>query len=456
MSEGETKKSVFSSLDDASPNKTHFRITALSVAGTFLDGYDISIIGVALTIITALSAFSYASTPLGKGLMAASTVIGMLFGALSIGYVTDLRGRKFMYMWDMVIFIVFTALISVSFNFWSLFTFRLILGLAIGADYAIGATIISEFSPKKSRGKFLASDGLAWWVGAAFAYVVGYLLLPLGSNSWRLMFAIGIIPAIAVLVLRRKVPESARWLANRGNSSGARDIEKQVVGKSDDINSSRQRVSFFTLFNSKYVKNTIYFGTAWFFYDVAFYGIGLFTPTILVLLGLTHSLSILGSAIFSSIAIIGSILCILTVDSWGRKPVTILGFLGMFMSLFVLAFVAFRIPKDAFAVGTIGALIASMYILFELTQSWGMGSTDFVYGQELFPTSIRATGQGWGTSISRIGAILGLTTFPTIVSLYGLGYGLLFFSVAGLIGMILTVFLAPETKNKTLEELTER
>lgn len=455
-SSGTEGSSVFSTLDDAPPNRTHFRITALSVAGTFLDGYDISIIGVALTIITAISAFSYASTPLGKGLMAASTVIGMLFGALSIGYVTDLRGRKFMYMWDMVIFIIFTALITVSFNFWSLFIFRLILGLAIGADYAIGATIISEFSPKKSRGKFLASDGLAWWVGAAFAYIVGYLLLPFGVNSWRWMFAIGIIPAIVVLVLRRKVPESARWLAHQGNASGAKEIEKLVVGSSDDLGFSKQKVSFLTLFSKRYIKNTVYFGTAWFFYDVAFYGIGIFTPTILALLGLTHSLSILGSAVFSSIAIIGSVLCILTVDRWGRKPVTVLGFSGMFISLLVLAFIAARTPKDAFAVGIMGVLIASMYILFELTQSWGMGSTDFVYGQELFPTSVRATGQGWGTSISRIGAILGLTTFPTIVTLYGLGYGLLFFAIAALIGMMLTIFLAPETKNKSLEELTEK
>ena len=89
-------------------------------------GYDISIIGVALTIITAISPFSYANTPLGKGLMAASTTIGMLFGALSIGYITDVKGRKFMYLWDMVIFIVFTAAITLSFNFWSLFIFRLI------------------------------------------------------------------------------------------------------------------------------------------------------------------------------------------------------------------------------------------------------------------------------------------------------------------------------------------
>ncbi len=450
-------KATYAALDDAKTKSAHYRVTLLSVAGTFLDGYDISIIGVALTIITAISAFSYVNTPLGKGLMAASTTIGMLVGALSIGYITDLKGRKFMYMWDMVIFIVFTALISVSYNFWSLFIFRVILGLAIGADYAIGATIISEFSPKKSRGKFLASDGLAWWVGAAFAFIIGYLLLNTGINSWRYMFAIGIIPAIIVLILRRTVPESARWLANQGKTTQARETEKYFAGKSDTaFKISRQKVSFFTLFDKRYIKNTIYFGLAWFFYDVAFYGIGLFTPTILILLGLTHSLSILGSAVFSSIAVIGSVMCILTVDRWGRKPVTILGFAGMFVSLLVLALVAMYVPTDAFAVGTTAIIIASMYILFELTQSWGMGSTDFVYGQELFPTSIRATGQGWGTSISRIGAILGLTSFPTIVALYGLGYGLLFFAVAGFLGLLLTVFMAPETKGKSLEELTAK
>ncbi len=446
----------YAALDNAKVNRRHYGITLLSVAGTFLDGYDISIIGVALTLITAIPAFKYASTPLGKGLMAASTTIGMLIGALSIGYVTDLRGRKFMYLWDMVIFIVFTAAITVSFNFWSLFIFRLILGLAIGADYAISATIISEFAPKKSRGKFLASDGLAWWVGAAFAYTIGYLLLPFGINSWRYMFAIGLIPAIIVLILRMEVPESARWLAEHGNIEKAKESEKAVTGKSDDfLRVSKQKVSFFTLFNKKYLNNTIYFGLAWFFYDVAFYGIGLFTPTILILLGLTHTLSILGSAVFSSIAILGSIMCILTVDRWGRKPVTILGFAGMFVSLLVLAIIAMYVPKNAFAVGETGVAIAAMYILFELTQSWGMGSTDFVYGQELFPTSIRATGQGWGTTISRIGAILGLTTFPTIVAIYGLGYGLLFFAIAGLLGLLLTVFMAPETKGKSLEELAQ-
>ena len=89
----ETKDSPYSALDNAKTKRVHYRITALSAAGVFLDGYDISIIAVALTIITLISAFSYVNTALGKGLMAASTTIGMLVGAVLFGYITDLKGR---------------------------------------------------------------------------------------------------------------------------------------------------------------------------------------------------------------------------------------------------------------------------------------------------------------------------------------------------------------------------
>ncbi len=320
------KNDNYSALDDAKTKPIHYRITLLSVAGTFLDGYDISIIGVALILITVLGPFKYAATPMGKGLMAASTTIGMLFGAIIIGYITDLKGRKLMYQWDLLIFIIFTVLVTLAFNFWSLFVFRFILGLALGGDYAIGATIISEFTPKKSRGKFLASDGLSWWVGAAFAFLTGYILLPFGTQAWRYMFAIGIIPAVIIFVLRKDIPESARWLANNGEINKAENVEQLIAGKSDNLRINKEKTSFKTLFNRKYRKNSLYFGITWFFYDAAFYGIGLFTPTILVILGLSHSQSILGSALFSAVAIIGGVLCIITIDKWGRKPVTILGF----------------------------------------------------------------------------------------------------------------------------------
>jgi len=446
---------IFKYLDESKVTGRHWQITILSAMGTFLDGYDISIIAVALTIITAIPSFHYAATPLGKGLMAASTSIGMLIAGLLGGYLTDLRGRRFLYMWDMVVFIIFTALISLALSYWDLFTYRLILGLAIGADYAISPTIISEISPVKPRGKLLAFNTTMWWVGSAVAYVIGFLLLPLGINSWRYMFAIGLIPAIIVLILRRTVPESARWYAMKGEIEKAQLSEKSVVGQADDLSKvKKQKVSIRTLFDKRYIKGTIFFGVAWFAYDVAFYGISLFNPYILSLFGLTHRLAVLGSAVFATVAILGALLCIFTVDKWGRKVDTAIGFLGMTVSLLVLSYIAYTVPKHAFTVGSTAVLIVSMFILFEVTQTWGLGTTDFIYGQELFPTSIRSTGQGWGVTISRIGAVLSLTTFPTIVALYGLGSGLLFFAiVGGLLGLVVTLLLAPETKQKPLEEL---
>ncbi len=445
----------YTALDNAGVRSIHYKITALSAVGVFLDGFDISIIGVALTIIIGLPAFSYAATPLGKGLMAASTTIGMLVGAIVFGYVTDKRGRKFMYMWDMVIFVVFTAAISVSFDYWSLFVFRTILGLAIGADYSISTTIISEFSPKQSRGKFLAVNVSAWWIGSAVAFIIGYLLLPLGPNAWRFMFAAGMIPAAIVLVLRRSVPESPRWLANSGHADDAKAVIEEITGQQEELHAGTRKVSFSILFSKKYIRATAFVALFWFSYDVAFYGISLFTPTILGIFGLDHSNAILGSAIFAAVAVLGSFLCIATVDKWGRKAVTLLGFSGMSLSLLVLSVIALKTPKSAFTMGGYALVIVAMYVLFQLTQTWGPGGTDFIFPQELFPTSIRATGQGWGTSVSRIGAILGLIGFPQLVAFSGLGYGLLLFFVFSVVGLLSTVFLAVETKGKSLEDITE-
>jgi putative MFS transporter len=451
----QTDVSTYPALDNAKTKGIHYRITALSAAGVFLDGYDISVIAVALTIISSISAFSYVNNPLGKGLMAASTTIGMLVGAVLFGYITDLKGRKFMYLWDMVIFAIFTALIAfASFNFTSLFIFRLILGVAIGADYAISTTIISEFSPKKTRGKLLAVNVSAWWIGSAVAYFIGFSLLPTGINSWRWMFAIGIIPAVLVLIFRWSVPESARWLANAGKVKEAEAVEKEVSGKSDVLMAKGKKTSIKELFSPKYIRATVFVAVFWFSYDVAFYGIGLFNPTILGIFGLSKSNAILGSAIFALFAVVGSFLCIALIDRLGRKMITIIGFAGMSVSLLVLAIIAIAVPKSAFSIGYVAIGVLAMFIVFEVTQTLGPGGTDFVYPQEIFPTSLRATGQGFGTSFSRIGAILGLTVFPILVSLSGLGLGLLFFFAFSVLGLLVTIFLGVETRGKSLEEIT--
>ncbi|WMT50439.1 MAG: MFS transporter [Ferroplasma sp.] len=443
---------AYNALDNAKMNSLHKKITALSVGGTFLDGYDISIISVAL-IVMSKSAFDL-NTDFGKAMIAASTTIGMLVGAILFGYITDLYGRRTMYMYDMAIFIVLTIATAFSWNFAALFTFRFILGLGLGADYAIGTTIISEFSPVKYRGKLLVTNVLAWFVGAAVAAGTGYLLLSLGPQSWRYMFLLGIVPAAIILILRRDVPESVRWLNNKGKTKEASDVEKELTGTSDNLAIIKKdnKNPIKDLVSRKYIKSLLFIGIFWFTFDASFYGISIFSPTILELLGLKARLAVLGSGIFDIFAILGSLTAIVLIDRIGRKGITIIGFLGMVISLAALGIVTYYVPnKSAFI--TDGALIFALFLLFYITEAIGPGSTDFVYPVELFPTEDRATAQGFGTSVSRIGAILGITTFPFIVSAYGFSTSLFFFTALALIGLLATIFLGTETKGKTLEEI---
>ena len=454
--EAENKgKPTYNALDSASTNRTHLRITALSAAGTFLDGYDISIISVALILLYTVPGFGL-DTPLSKALIGASTVIGMFFGAIIFGYITDIKGRKTMYVWDMVIFIVMTVLISLSFNFASLFITRFVLGLAIGADYAISATIIAEFAPQKTRGRLLVTNVLSWFAGAAVAVFVGYGLLSLGTIAWRYMFLAGIIPAIIVLILRRDVPESARWLAKSGQAEQARKVEMEIAGHSDALATTelRKKTSFVNLFSRKYIRSTLFVAIFWFCFDVSFYGIGIFNPTILTILGLKAHQAILGSGIFDLFAVIGGVLALLLVDRLGRKTITLIGFAGTTISLIALALITHFVSKDALAASAAPAVFG-MFLLFEVTQAIGPGSTNFVYPLELFPTTERATAQGLGTSVSRIGAILGITTFPFIVSSFGISSSLLFFGAFSVIGLVTTIFLGVETKGRTLEQASD-
>ena len=146
---------MFKAMDDSKIKRIHMKITTLSSAGSFLDGFDISIISVAILTITSL----YSLTTTEQTLLLGSTLLGMVFGGLSIGYLTDIKGRKFVFLWDMVIFILFTFLTAISLNYTQLLIFRLLLGVAIGADYAITPTIIAEFAPAKHRGKLLSFSG---------------------------------------------------------------------------------------------------------------------------------------------------------------------------------------------------------------------------------------------------------------------------------------------------------
>uniref|UniRef100_UPI00307F3851 MFS transporter n=1 Tax=Ferroplasma sp. TaxID=2591003 RepID=UPI00307F3851 len=427
-------------LDDSKVKLYHIRIATLSSAGSLLDGYDISVVSVAILILTS----EFSLNALDQTLLLGSTLIGMIFGGVFIGYLTDKKGRRKLYMLDMALFILFTVLTAISFNFTELVIFRLFLGVAIGADYAISPTIIAEFAPVKHRGQLLTLNGMFFFIGAAISYLAGFLLIPIGEISWRYLFLIGVIPATIILVLRTSVPESPRWLANRGNYNDADKTMESLGLKVNNNKIEPEKNSFKKLFQGKYLKYTIFISIIWFSLDAVAYVLDLIGPTILESLKLSASAASGTAAIVAMTAIVGAVITLFLIDKVGRKPITSIGFLGMAVSLFFAAYSFIYFPNLFF--------IVIMVILLEIFEELGPGITTAIYPQELYPTEIRATAQGFGTTISRIGALVGIGSYMIIASYYGNGGGLIFLCAVSLIGLITVILMGTETKNKSLEE----
>ena len=435
---------MFEPLDQGRVSRAQLKITTLSSAGSFLDGYDISIVSVA--ILTMKSQFSLTSTD--STLLLGSTLIGMILGGFSFGYLTDLKGRRYLFLWDMVLFIVFTALSAIATSFLEILIFRLLLGIAIGADYAISPTLIAEFSPAKHRGKLLTISGISWFFGAAGSYAIGAVLTPLGAISWRYMFAIGIIPAVLVLILRFSIPESPRWLVQHGKAEQARESLRKIgIEYSPDEVKVQKRPGFRILFEKKFLAATVFISVFWFCLDAATFAIALQGPTILTALGLTESSAAGTASIVAFLALIGAVLALLLVDRLGRKPLSVIGFLGMVVTLLGASFVL--------ATSRSILLIVILLIVFEISQELGPGITNSIYPQELFPTEIRATAQGYGTTISRIGAVVGIFGFSYVAEVSGFSGGMVLLAAISAIGLIVTLVLGVETKGISLEEIKQ-
>ncbi|WP_025785797.1 MFS transporter [Sporosarcina sp. D27] len=418
------------------------KVKIVSAGGTFLDGFDLTIIAVAMPLILK----QWDIMPIEQSLLVASAIIGSFIGAAWLGSLTDTFGRKAMITIDLLAFVLFAILTAVAPNVLWLIAFRFLLGIGIGADYPISATLVAEFSSTKNRGKqgtFLAA---MWFVGAVVAYISGLVLAPLGDHAWRYMFLLGAIMAIIIFIFRIGLPESPRWLASKGREKEAEKIIYELTGNVVEVKPepSQEKVKISALFSQKFIKRTIFVSGFWFCYATSYYGISMYTPTILsAFTGGSLQLTYIASSIVSILGLGGAIIGMNLVDRWGRRPLLITSFTGLTAGLSVLAFN----PNPTL---TFLVVLFSIAVLFA---NMGGGILNFVYPTELFPTSIRAGASGFATSVSRIGSILGVLVFPNVVAVWGNAAALGVFAVVALTGLIITISLAPETKGRRLEEI---
>jgi AAHS family benzoate transporter-like MFS transporter len=400
----------------------------------FADGYDLGIYGAVLPSLLDYQPWGLSAAQ--GGAIASYALFGMLFGAISIGTITDTIGRK----WTLIICVSVFSLtmiacaLATSPEMFGLF--RFIGGVGLGGVIPTASALAIEYSPSHRRSLNYA----LMFSGYSFGTVLGAILaiLLLDSFGWRSMFWIGALPLLIVPFMIKLLPESVNFLLSRNRNKEAQDIcnryqmdislfqdQEEKSGTSTDKGKS----SIKALFSKEYLKPTLFI---WLTYIMGFYlvyGLNTWLPQIMKELGYSLNSSLSFLLVMNLTAGVGVLFAGSLADRWGSKKVISISYLLASISAFLL---------------TLGAPpIGVTYLLVGIAGFGAVGSTQLLnaFVTKYYPAQYRATGLGWGLGIGRIGAISGPVLVGFLLSLnVDLVWSFYTFVIAGLVavtGMVL-------------------
>jgi putative MFS transporter len=427
----------------------HWRLLFQSAGGPFLDGWLLSIIGVALIGMTPALQMSSADL----SMTGAAALIGIFFGGLVFGRVTDIVGRQLMYTIDLIALVLCSVLCAFVTEVWQVVLLRLIIGVAIGADYPIATSLLAEWLPIKNRAAMLGSLIVAWCLGATAATLIGLgMIAYLGESSWRWILASSAVPGLIILLARFGTPESPRWLISKGRIAEAQAVITRVFGPDADLASinaaeaTHHRASGFSLLlRGEYLRRTIFCGTFYLCAITPVFALYTFGPVIFRSFGIGNDGGgDLGYALINILFLLGCLPALKLAETVGRRPLLLWSF-----AIMIVPFVALGLMPNA-PVG----MIIFWFCLYAFA-SGGPNILEWSYPNELFPTEIRATAMGLVTAVSRIGAALGTFFLPLSLEKYGDGPTMLMMAALTAIGFVVSLALAPETKGQSLADASQ-
>jgi PHS family inorganic phosphate transporter-like MFS transporter len=375
---------------------------------------------------------------------------------MCFGRIADLIGRKRVYWLVAAVMAVASIGSALAPSFWILIGFRFLLGLGVGGDYPVSAVLMSEYANRKDRGRLVGLVFSTQALGLVIGPLVALALLGAGTSTdltWRLLLAIGAIPAAAVVYLRSRMPESPRYQVQ---VQGRLEKAQQQLGQFSDgavggtAEAGRERRIGLREFLTTRRFLVLLSGTAgcWFLLDYAYYGNTISTPQIIKLISPTASIMTtiaIQLAIFVAAAVPGYILGIARIDKIGHRRLQLVGFIMMALCFAVIALVP----------GMTAAVLPFMiaYGISYFFTEFGPNMTTFVLPGELFPVSQRATGHGISAGIGKFGAFVGVFLFPVLSEHLGLRLTLLLAGFVSAAGALLTLVL-PEPSGRSLEEIS--
>ncbi|QKZ04479.1 MFS transporter [Pseudomonas eucalypticola] len=430
-------------IEDVPLNGFHRKLTLCSGGGSFVDGYVLSIIGIAMLQMSAALQLS----EFWQGMIAASALIGVFFGGFLGGVLTDSLGRKCVYFIGPVLFIVCSLAQLWVASAPALFVCRFILGLAVGIEYPVATALLVEFLPRRYRGPRLAALTIMWFAGAAFAYIVGNLLMSQGGEqAWRYVLASAAAIGLVLLLVRLGTPESPRWLLSKGRTAEADEVIKGVYGPGFSLANLPEQPdtrsgSLWGLLLNGYGKRLVFVTLFWSCSIIPVFAVYAFAPKVLQALNLKGDWAAFGSIAITLLFVIGCIFASKLINVMGRRSMLIHSFLWSGLALLLLGL--FPDGNEMLVLALFGA-----YALF----IGGAQVLQLVYPNELFPTEIRAVAVGIGTSLSRIGAAVGTYLVPFSLQSVGIGHTMYVAAAVTLVGLAAAWAMAPETRSLSLRD----
>ena len=452
MEPSSNSSSPFHILDRVRFNRFHWRSMLTTGMGVFTDGYDLSSVGIVLTII--LADFHLKSlTGIQSSLLAGSALIGAMIGALIFGMLGN-RGRKTFYGLDVSIMAAAALMQAFVPNISWLIAVRFVLGIGVGADYVLSPVIMAEHANAKDRGKTLAAGfGLTWGVGATTAALVYLVLAALHvppNLIWRIVLGFGALPALSVIYLRRKMPETARFLARvKGDNEMAGKVIHQAAGQKTHLKQVHADKRTLAEYWKTHARRMIAASLLWFLFDIVAYSGILFGPS-LIAKGLGLPSGIFQLLMEFGFVVPGAALGLLLIDHWGRKPLQIVGFLGIALSL-----MAFSMYQGSAAAIPVISLLLYGGQNFMSQAGPGSISASGVLGVELAPTKIRSLVQGFTVSSGRLGASLSAFVFPQLFHRWGESGAVMFLAGIAVLASVITLIWIPETRRMSLEDTAQ-
>jgi putative MFS transporter len=438
-------------LDRLPASRFHYRMLGLIGGGMFLDAFEIYLQG---AVLAALIGIGW-STPAMNANFISVTFAGMVVGAWFAGILGDRYGRRFSYQANLLIFGLASLAGAAAPSMEWLIAARFIMGIGLGAEIVVGYVTIAEIVPPSSRGKWGSALAVITNSSLFVSALIARLVIP--NIGWRWMFVIVGIGALIVWQLRKRMPESPRWLEAHGELDEADRVLKEIEGEVERSTgrklepvgalaaprASGTADSLSELFSASMIRRTITGSVILITLNTAIYGFIAFLPSFMVRQGLTITTSLNYTTLMSFGGPVGALIGMWLADKLGRKPC---------MIIFSLAAICFgsiypNLVDPTYV--TLGgfALVTSIYVLVGV--AWSL------YVPELFPTVIRMRGAGFCNTLGRMFTIV-TPQITTLLFAWAGVTAVVGYVVALLVLQVIVVLaFGVETKQVSLEMLEE-